>query len=152
MRFPVLVAAVGVCSATAVAPARAQSGAAHVAIDTTITVRARTSTLEFDPPAIAARHGTRVRIRFSNMGTLPHNFVVVRDDNDIDELAAAASKMGGDYVPVALKAKMIAYSTLASPGQTVEVTFVMPPAGEYTYVCLMSGHANSMLGRLRSLR
>ncbi|MEO8620061.1 MAG: plastocyanin/azurin family copper-binding protein [bacterium] len=151
MRFSVLVAAVCVCAATAVAPARAQGGAAHAAIDTTITVRARTSTLEFDPPAIAAKHGTRVRIRFSNMGTLPHNFVVVRDDNDIDDLAAAAAKLSGD-VPIALKAKMIAYSTLASPGQTVEVTFIMPPPGEYTYVCLMTGHSNSMLGKLRSLR
>ncbi|MEP7346751.1 MAG: plastocyanin/azurin family copper-binding protein, partial [Gemmatimonadaceae bacterium] len=112
--------------------ARAQAGAAQGAVDTTITIRANTSALEFDPPSIAARNGTRVRIRFMNMGTLPHNFVLVRNENDIDDLAAAAAKAGGDYVPLALKAKLIAYSTLTSPGQSVDVTFVMPPPGEYT--------------------
>jgi len=121
-------------------------------VDTTIVVHANSSTLEFDPPAIAAKAGARVRLQFVNTGTLPHNFVLVKDENDIDALAAAASKAGGDYVPLAQKEKMIAYSTLASPGQTVELVFVVPPAGVYTYVCLLSGHSNSMLGTLRALR
>ena len=120
--------------------------------DTTIIVRASSITLEFDPPAIAAKAGARVRLRFINTGTLPHNFVVVKNEDDIDALADAASKAGGDYVPLAQKEKMIAYSTLASPGQTVELVFVVPPAGVYTYVCLLSGHSNSMLGTLRALR
>ncbi len=132
--------------------AHAQTTPARPAFDTTIVVRANASTLEFDPPRLAAKQGTRVRIRFANVGTLPHNFVLVRNEDDIDELSAAASKVGGDYVPLAQKAKLIAFTTLASPGQTVETTFVMPPPGEYTYVCLLSGHANSMLGTLRSLR
>ena len=131
----------------------ATAGAQAVpAPDTTITVRANTSTLEFDPPKISAKQGTRVRIRFMNVGTLPHNFVIVKNENDIDDLSAAASKVGGDYVPLAQKDKMIAFTKLASPGQTVEATFVMPAPGEYTYVCLLSGHSNSMLGTLRSLK
>ena len=121
-------------------------------VDTTITINAATSALEFDPPTLSIKQGKRVRLRFVNAGTLPHNVVVVRNENDIDALAAAAMKGGGDYVPLAEKAKMIAYTTLASPGQTVEATFVVPPPGEYTYVCLVSGHSNSMLGTLRSLR
>ena len=120
-------------------------------VDTTVTIHATSSTLEFDPPAIALKQGTRVHLRFVNVGTLPHNFVLVRDEADIDSLAAAAMKQGGDYVPVALKDKLIAWTTLASPGQTVEAVFTVPPPGSYTYVCLMSGHANSMLGTLRSL-
>ena len=119
--------------------------------DTTITVRASSSTLEFDPPAIAARQGTRLHLRFVNDGSLPHNFVVVRDENDIDSLAAVAARVGKDFVPHALEAKLIAWTPLASPGQTVEVTFVVPAPGLYTYVCLMTGHTNSMMGTLRSL-
>ena len=126
--------------------------AQRAAFDTTVTLRAISSTLEFDPALIAAKHGTRVRVRFVNTGTLPHNLVIVRNEDDIDDLAAAAAKTGGDFVPVAQKAKLIAYSALASPGQTVDVTFVMPPPGDYTYVCMMTGHSNTMLGKLRSLR
>ena len=120
--------------------------------DTVITVRTVSSTLQFDTPKISVRQGTRLTIRLVNEGTLPHNLVVARTDDDLDALAEAASKAGGDYVPLGLKEKMIAWTKLASPGQTVEVTFVVPPPGEYPYACLMSGHSMSMLGVLRSLR
>lgn len=126
--------------------------AAAQAPDTTIVIRASSSTLEFVPAEIAVKQGKRVRIRFVNAGTLPHNIVFVRDDDDIDAMAAAAMREGGDYVPLAMKEKMLGYTRLASPAQTVEVTFVVPPPGEYTYVCLVSGHAGMMLGTLRSLR
>ena len=151
MRFSVAVALL-LLGAPAVGSSAGGQAALRPAVDTTITVRASSSTLEFDPPAIAAKQGSRVRIRFMNAGTLPHNFVLVRNENDIDEMAAAAMKQGGDYIPAALKGKMLAFTTLASPGQTLDVIFVMPPPGVYTYVCLMSGHANSMTGVLRSLR
>ncbi len=121
--------------------------------DTTITIRAAGSTLEFTPTRVSAKAGSRVRIRFVNDGTLPHNLVVPKTDDDIDALALAAYQAGETgYVPLALKEKMVGWTTLASPGQSVEVTFVVPAAGEYTYVCLFPGHANSMLGTLRALK
>ena len=120
--------------------------------DTVVTIRTVSSTLQFDPQHLSIRQGTRVRLRLVNDGTLPHNLVIVRRDEDIDELAAAASKGGADYIPHQLAEKMIAWTGLASPGDTVEVSFVVPPPGEYPYVCLMSGHSMSMFGTLRSLR
>jgi len=127
------------------------AGAQSVRADTVITIRASSSSLEFDPATIVVKQGRRVTLRFINAGTLPHNFVLVKDEDDIDALALAAMQQGGDYVPLDMKDKLLAYTTLASPAQTVEVTFVVPPAGGYTYVCLMSGHAAMMLGTLRSL-
>ena len=129
-----------------------RSGLTDLTVDTTITIWASTGGLEFDPAVIAVKQGTRVRLRFVNEGTLPHNFVLVRNEADLDTLALAASQAGGDYVPLALKDRLLAWTKLASPGDTVEVTFVVPPPGEYTFVCLMSGHAAVMLGKLRSLR
>jgi plastocyanin len=123
------------------------------AIDTTITLRASGSTLEFDPPRISVRNGRRVRLRFVNGGTLPHNVVVPRSEDDLDGLILAAyesSETG--YVPMAQQTKLVGYTRLASPGETVEFVFTVPPPGEYTYVCLFPGHANSMLGTLRSLK
>ena len=121
--------------------------------DTTITIRAAGSTLEFTPTRVSAKAGTRLRLRFVNEGTLPHNVVVPRSEDDIDALALAAYQAGETgYVPMDLKAKLVGFTTLASPGETVEVSFVVPPAGEYTYVCLFPGHSNSMLGTLRALR
>ena len=121
--------------------------------DTTITIRANGSTLEFTPTRVSAKAGTRVRLRFVNEGTLPHNVVVPKKDDDIDALALAAYKAGETgYVPMELKEKLVGWTSLASPGESVEVTITVPPAGEYTYVCLFPGHANSMLGTLRALK
>lgn len=127
--------------------------AAGQGTDTTITIRASGSTLEFAPTRVSAKAGTRLRLRFVNDGTLPHNLVVPKSDDDIDGLALAAYQAGETgYVPMDLKARLVGWTALASPGETVEVSFVVPAAGEYTYVCLFPGHSNSMLGTLRALR
>lgn len=121
--------------------------------DTTITIRAAGSTLEFTPTRVSAKAGTRVRIRFVNEGTLPHNIVVPKSDDDIDALALAAYQAGETgYVPMGLKEKLVGFTTLASPGESVEMTFTVPAAGEYTYVCLFPGHSNNMLGTFKSLK
>jgi uncharacterized cupredoxin-like copper-binding protein len=152
VRHSLLLVAVALCAMALVGIDVAPSAAAGVPADTTITIKASSSTLEFEPPSISAKNGTRVRLVFVNAGTLPHNFVLAKTEEAIDDLAPAAMQAGGDYVPLNMKDKMIAYTKLASPGDTVEVSFVVPPPGTYTFVCLVSGHATSMLGRLRSLR
>ena len=127
--------------------------AAKAPVDTTIEIMAMGSTLAFEAPEIAVKQGKRVRLRFMNHGTLPHNIVIAKTEDDVDVLAAAASAAyETGYVPVQMKDRMIGYSGLASPGETVEFDFVVPPPGQYTYVCLISGHANSMVGTLRSLK
>jgi uncharacterized cupredoxin-like copper-binding protein len=121
--------------------------------DTTINVMSVGSDLEFLPADIAAPAGKVVRIRYVNEGTFPHNIVIARSEEDIDPLGLAAFQAGStDYVPLAMKDRMIAYSPLAAPGATVEFTFVVPPAGEYFFVCLYPGHYNMMVGTLRSLQ
>lgn len=120
--------------------------------DTTITIRTTGSDLEFVPSTIALRQGTRARIRYINNGAFPHNIAIVRAEADIDVLGVAAFKAASTgYVPMDEKERMFAWSELAEPGSTIEFTFVVPPPGEYPFVCLYSGHYNMMVGTLRSL-
>ena len=131
------------------APGRLESQS----VDTTITIRATGSTLEFAPPRISAKTGTRLRIKFVNEGTLPHNVVLPRNEDDIDGLVQAAyAAAESGFVPLGQKAKLLGYTKLASPGETVEVTLTVPAPGEYTYICTFPGHATSMFGTLRALR
>lgn len=125
----------------------------RIPADTTLVLRASGSTLEFVPARLSARAGTRVRIRFINDGTLPHNVVIPQNEDDLDALATAAyGASASGFVPLGDTAKLLAYSRLVSPGDTAELNFVMPAPGEYRYVCLFPGHSNSMLGTLRALR
>ena len=140
---------------TAEAGASVSAGAEQpAAVDTTITIRSTGSTLEFEPDVIALKQGKRVRLRFANFGTLPHNLAIPKTENDIDPLAeAAVTASATHYIPVTMRDRMITFTPLALPGgNTVEVIFTVPPAGEYLYVCLYPGHANTMLGTLKSLR
>jgi plastocyanin len=150
----VAAAAAGVALLAATSAVGADVAAAPLqGVDTTITIRASSSTLEFNPTRVSAKAGTRIRIRFVNDGTLPHNLVVPKKDDDIDALALAAYQAGETgYVPMDMKDKLVSWTALASPGESVEATFVVPAAGEYTYVCLFPGHSNSMLGTLRALK
>jgi azurin len=143
-----LVIAGAVALAAFTAPVHAQEVA-----DTVITLRTTGSNLEFMPDHVSARQGTRVTIRYVNEGTLPHNIVLVKEEADIDVLGSAAfqAKETG-YVPLEHADRMIAYSALAVPGSTVELTFEVPEAGEYFFVCLYPGHYNMMYGTLRALK
>ena len=150
MRIAVVMAALLAGAAT---DASERTFTATQGADTTITIRASSSTLEFLPPRVSAKAGTRLRIRFVNDGSLPHNVVVPKSDSDIDALVLAAYAAGEtNYVPMAMKDKLVGWTSLASPGESVEMVFVVPAAGEYTYVCLFPGHSNSMLGTLRALK
>jgi uncharacterized cupredoxin-like copper-binding protein len=138
-----ITSAVGATGATA-------PGAIQETADTTISIRAAGTALEFTPKRLALKEGSRVRIRFVNDGSLPHNLVVPRDRKDLAKLTMAAMSAGETgYVPMDWKDKLIGWTTLAAPGQSVEVVIEVPKAGEFTYVCLFPGHAATMTGIVR---
>lgn len=142
-----------IAAATASDEALADTPAQAATADTTtITIQTFGSNLAFEPTSFSAKAGTIVRVRYINEGTLPHNFVIARTDADVDALAAASPQAAeSGHIPLELEDKMIAHTALASPGQTVEVTFTAPPPGDYTFVCLVPGHYNMMLGTFTSL-
>jgi uncharacterized cupredoxin-like copper-binding protein len=120
--------------------------------DQTITLRTQGSNLDFEPRQISAKAGTRLRLVYVNDGTLPHNWVLLENEDDLDAIGLASYQAEATgFVPIPEYAdKLIAYTALASPGQTVEVTFVVPPPGEYLFACTVLGHYNVMIGTLRS--
>lgn len=117
----------------------------------TIELTSEGSTLQFLPDRISAAAGTRVLLRYENGGDLPHNFALFRSDEAIDRAVSAAYEAeASGYVPPSAGGELIAYSPLISPGQTAEMELVVPPPGQYTYICLFPGHAQMMLGTLTS--
>jgi len=121
-------------------------------VDRVVMIRTRGSNLSFEPARLSLKAGTRVRVEYVNEGVLPHNFVLLKSEDDLDALGAAAYEAEPTgYVPLEHRDQMIAWTDLAAPGTTVSVTFVVPAPGTYTFVCLFPGHYNVMLGTLRAL-
>jgi azurin len=108
--------------------------------------------MAFDKTALAVPAGAEVHLVLKNnatMSTLPHNWVLVKEGTEAT-VAAAGLKRGdkAGYVDV-MDRDMLAFTPLAKPGETTEVTFSAPTeAGKYPYVCTMPGHYMMMKGVL----
>ena len=103
--------------------------------------------MKYSETTITAKPGETLRIKLVSKGTLPkaamaHNVVVLKPSaKQIDFANAAAMARATDFIPPDMKDQVLAATTLAGPGETVEVTFKVPTApGSYPYLCTFPGH------------
>jgi len=103
--------------------------------------------MKYNVTTINAKPGEMIHVVLKSTGTIPkiamaHNFVLLMLGADVDAfLKSAANAQATDYVPADQKAKVLASTKLAGPGETVEVTFKAPAKpGSYPYMCTFPGH------------
>jgi azurin len=112
--------------------------------------------MKFNLTTIEAKPGEMIHVVLKNTGTVPkiamaHNFVLLALTADAVEFTKAAMMaQATEYIPQDQKAKILAMTKLAGPGETVEVSFKAPAkAGSYPYLCTFPGHyAAGMMGTL----
>jgi azurin len=109
------------------------------------------NTMAFDKTKLSVPTGAEVHLTMksnSTMKTLPHNWVLVKTGTEAS-VAAAGLKYGepAGYIDVH-DHDMLEHTPLATPGETVEVTFTAPEPGEYPYICTVPGHYLMMKGVL----
>ena len=90
----------------------------------------------FEPADVTAPEGAEVTINFENEGVLEHSWVLVA--SSVDPLTATLED-----------ALAGATSGTVPAGESQTFTFTAPPAGDYTVVCTVPGHAaGGMVGTL----
>jgi azurin len=112
-----------------------------------VTIKA-TDDMKFDVVNIKAAPGERLQVKVVTVGKIPkvvmaHNFVLLRKGANAKAFADEAMKAtpASSYIPAALKAQVVAFTALAGPGETVQVTFAAPKApGRYEFICTFPGH------------
>ena len=111
--------------------------------------------MAYDTGYIEAVAGETITIRFVNRATTPamtHNVVVLEHWEYVNLVGQAAiTASAHDYIPPDHADKIIAHTATAGPGESVEVTFTMPPPGDYPFICTFPGHYAAMQGVLVSL-
>lgn len=106
-------------------------------------------TMAFDKTTLTVPAGSEVHLVVKNAkpGLLAHNWVLV---NPGTEAAVAASGLSvgpaGNYITPG--PDVLAFTPLAQPGSSSEVTFNAPPPGTYPYICSFPGHYMMMKGTL----
>jgi azurin len=103
--------------------------------------------MKYSVTSIPAKPGETLRIRLTSKGTLPkiamaHNVVVLKAGaKQIDFANAAAMAAATGYIPADMKDQVLGATTMAGPGETVEMTIKLPTTpGTYPYLCTFPGH------------
>jgi azurin len=106
-----------------------------------------TDDMKYSVNEIPAKRGEQLRVVLISKGTMPkvamaHNFVLLKlGASPVKFIQAGATARPTDFIAPEMKDQVLAATTLAGPGETVEVTFKVPAAaGSYPYVCTFPGH------------
>lgn len=111
-------------------------------------------TMQFNSKAFTVQAGQEVTMVFKNIGKLPkaamgHNVVILKPGSNVAAFATSAvGAVANEYIPTddAQKALIIAHTKLLGPGEEDTITFTLPEAGEYPFVCSFPGHFALMQG------
>ena len=133
-------------AATLVVPVAAQTPSKPVGPPRTIDIVANDE-MKYSVTTITAKPGEQLRVRLIARGVVPkiamaHNFVLLKPGtNELKFVEAGAAFRDQDFVAPTMKASVLAKTTLAGPGETVQVVFTAPAKpGSYSYLCTFSGH------------
>ncbi|MEY2878022.1 MAG: hypothetical protein RLZZ15_402 [Verrucomicrobiota bacterium] len=112
-------------------------------------------TMRFSLATIPAKAGEQIKVVFTNNGAIPkeamgHNWVLLKAGVDAAAFAAAAAAAkDNDYIPPALADQVLASTPILGPRKSAEVTFTVPAAGEFVFLCTFPAHfAIGMKGTL----
>lgn len=141
-------------SATAESATDTQQSASSGEADRTVTLHPKGNRMMYKETEFTVAPGETIRLVFENTATSPsmeHNVVVLNstDDSVFERVGEGGMSAGSsnDYIPE--DDAIIAYTPIAKPGETVEVTFTVPEeTGEYGYVCTFPGHWATMQGTM----
>jgi len=103
--------------------------------------------MTYDKTEIVAKPGEKITIRLTTVTDfkprqMSHNFVLLKQTADVQAFIAASERSAiEDFVAPHMRDQVIAFTPMASGGETVEVTFRAPERpSKYMYVCTFPGH------------
>ena len=121
---------------------------------TEVTIQPVGNQMKYEQTEFTVPAGEEITLTFENTATSPameHNVVILTstDDAVINRVGQAATGAAdSEYVPE--DDAILAYTSMAKPGETVSMTFTAPSEpGEYRYICTFPGHYLSMQGTMR---
>ncbi len=127
---------ISACSSSEPVASPSSSIAAEPATDLTVTA----SEFTYDTTNLAVPAGEEISIHFTNAGTIPHEWAVLKKGVRI----ATNEQFREDMVLFEVEAQ--------TEGTTTTQTFVLETAGEYQFICALEGHfASGMHGTVTAV-
>ena len=106
----------------------------------------------YDKKTIEVKYGKNIMLTLNHKGNIGkefmgHNFVLLKKGVNVDEFAKKATlAKSNDYIPNS--DETIAFTKMLGGGESTTISFMVPEAGTYTYICSFPGHYMMMRGEL----
>lgn len=110
--------------------------------------------MQFNDNLCKVEAGKEITLTLKNIGSLPaaamsHNAVVLARGTDIQAFGqAAVAATETEHIPQDYKLDVIAHTKMLGPGESDEITFTLPEAGVYDFLCTFPGHFATMQGKI----
>jgi azurin len=110
--------------------------------------------MQYNIKAFEVTEGQKVVLSFKHIGQLPaiamgHNVVILKSGTAVPAFATkcAPAKDAG-YIPQDEESKkeIVAHTKMLGGGESEEITFTAPAAGDYPFICSFPGHFAIMQG------
>ena len=110
--------------------------------------------MQYNIKAFEVTEGQKVVLSFKHIGQLPaiamgHNVVILKSGTAVPAFATkcAPAKDTG-YIPQDEESKkqIVAHNKMLGGGESEEITFTAPAAGDYPFICSFPGHFAIMQG------
>ncbi len=132
----------------------AKKADADAEIDEVVVIRPLGNKMKYETTEFTVKSGMRIKLIMDNIatsGAMVHNVVILKSDADVHAIGIAAIKAGAstEYIPE--HDGVLFFTPIANPGEKTEVTFVVPPPGDYPYICTFPGHFMLMNGVMHAV-
>lgn len=110
--------------------------------------------MKYDKTLFKVKAGQKITLDFKNIGKLPaaamsHNVVILQQGTDVQAFGEAAIPAAAtEHIPASMKDDVIAHTKLLGPGESDQITFTLPEAGVYDFICTFPGHFGTMRGKI----
>lgn len=110
--------------------------------------------MTYDKMLFKVKAGQKVTLDFKNVGKLPaaamsHNVSILKPGTDVQAFGVAAvSAPAPDHIPTAMKDDDLFHTKMLGPGESDQITFTLPDAGVYDFICTFPGHFGTMHGKI----
>lgn len=110
--------------------------------------------MKFDKTLFKVKAGQEIHLKMTNIGKLPaaamsHNVVILLPGTNVQEFGeAAVGAKDSEHIPQNMLSDVVAHTKMLGPGQSDEITFKLPEAGVYDFICTFPGHFGTMRGKI----
>jgi len=114
--------------------------------------------MKYDKTLFKVKAGQTVTLDFKYVGKQPaaamsHNVVILQQGTDVQAFGEAAIPAAAtEHIPASMKTDVIAHTKLLGPGESDKITFTLPDAGVYDFICTFPGHFGSMHGKIVAVK